>query len=178
MVLVEQPLLQHTCGLLISLAEFNRGNPSSIPREGRIFISLSTFVKRPMMGERRPSFGIFVVWSASFVSAESLERGGIISSRSFYGQLPDYYSHVFSLIHPVDEFSFKEMRTWGQSKISSCFLCVLCKSGEIWSRVVQYHQWWRGSPQTFQLQKVIGQSRIQNYLTTEFLCESIWSAFR
>ena len=134
MVLVEQPLLQHTCGLLISVAEFNRGNPSSIPREGRIFISLSTFVKRPMMGERRPSFGIFVVWSASFVSAESLERGGIISSRSFYGQLPDYYSHVFSLIQPVDEFSFKEMRTWGQSKISSCFLCVWCKSGEIWSR--------------------------------------------
>ena len=131
MVLVEQPLLQHTCGLLISVAEFNRGNPSSIPREGRIFISLSTFVKRPMMGERRPSFGIFVVWSASFVSAESLERGGIISSRSFYGQLPDYYSHVFSLIHPVDEFSFKEMRTWGQSKISSCCICVWCKSREI-----------------------------------------------
>ena len=117
-----------------------------------------------MMGEKRPSFAIFVVWTASCVSAESLERGGIISSCSFFGQLPHYYSHVFILIHPVDEFSFKEMRTWGQSKISSCFLFVWCKSGEIWDGGVQYHQRWRASPQTFQLQKVIGQSRIQNYV--------------
>ena len=34
-----------------------------------------------------------------------------------YGQLPDYKSHVFSLIYPVDEFSLKEMRIWGRSKI-------------------------------------------------------------
>ena len=29
---------------------------------------------------------------------------------------------------PLDEFSFKEMRTWDQSKISSCCLCVWCNS--------------------------------------------------
>ena len=43
-------------------------------------------------------------------SAKISEHEGSISS-SFYGQLPDYLSHVFSLIHPVDEFSLKEMRT-------------------------------------------------------------------
>ena len=38
------------------------------------------------------------------------------------GQLADYYSLFFSLIHPLllNEFSFKEMRTRDQSKISSC----------------------------------------------------------
>ena len=40
----------------------------------------------------------------------------------------------FSLIHPVDEFSFKEMRMWGQPKTSSCCLCVWCKSKELGGR--------------------------------------------
>ena len=49
------------------------------------------------------------------------------------GQLADHYSHFFSLIHPLlsNEFSFKEMRTWCQSKISSCCLCLWCKSREL-----------------------------------------------
>ena len=49
--------------------------------------------------------------------------------------MSNYYSHVLSLIHPVDEFSFKEMRTWGQFKISSGCLCVLCESKELGGRV-------------------------------------------
>ena len=62
-------------------------------------------------------------------STEILEREGSISPSSFYGQLPDYWSNAFSLIYPVDEFSFKEMKMWGQSKISSyCF--VLCVNQE------------------------------------------------
>ena len=65
--------------------------------------------------DRRPNFAIFVVWSTSYVSAESLKHEGSISSSSFYEQLVDYYSPVFSLIHPVDAFSFKGMRTWGMS---------------------------------------------------------------
>ena len=41
----------------------------------------------------------------------------------------------FSLIHPVHEFSFKEMSImWGQPKISSCCLCVWCKSKELGGR--------------------------------------------
>ena len=39
------------------------------------------------------------------------EREGSISQSSFYGQLPDYWSNVFSLIYPVDEFSFKKRKT-------------------------------------------------------------------
>ena len=40
--------------------------------------------------------------------------------------------HTFSsLIHPAGEFSFEEMRMWGQPKISSCCLCVWCKSKEL-----------------------------------------------
>ena len=57
------------------------------------------------------------------VSAKIPVREGSISPSSFYGQLPDYWSQAFSLIYPVDEFSFKEMKTWGPSKISSyCFV--------------------------------------------------------
>ena len=44
---------------------------------------------------------------------------GKIPPSSFYEQLADYYLHIFNLIHPVDEFSFKEMRTYGQFKILS-----------------------------------------------------------
>ena len=84
--------------------------------------------------DRKPNFAIFIVLSASYVSAESLEHEGSISSSYFYEQLADYYSHAFSLIHPVNEFSFEEMRTWGQSKISSCCLCVWCKSREMGGR--------------------------------------------
>ena len=82
-----------------------------------------------------PNFAIFVVWSGSCVSTESLERERRISSCSFYWQLSDYYSHVFSLINPVDEFSFKEIRTWCQSKISSFCLFGWCKSRKMRGRV-------------------------------------------
>ena len=41
--------------------------------------------------DRRNNFAVFVVWSASYVSAEFLEREGSISSSSFYGQLADYF---------------------------------------------------------------------------------------
>ena len=57
-----------------------------------------------------------------------------ILSSSFCGQLAYYHSHIFSLIHPLDEFSFKEMRTWGQFKISTCCLCVQCKSRQLGGR--------------------------------------------
>ena len=80
------------------------------------------------------SMSKIVVWNISYASVKTLEREGRISSSSnFCGQLADYYSHVFSVIHtlPLDEFSFKEIRTWGQSKISSCCLCVWCKSREL-----------------------------------------------
>ena len=83
--------------------------------EGEIFIGLPililrTFYYKPMMGERGPNIAIFVVGSVSYVSAESLEREGSLSSCSFYEKLADCYSHVFSLVHPVIEFSFKEMK--------------------------------------------------------------------
>ena len=50
---------------------------------------------------------------------------------SFYGQPPDYYSHVFSLGYSGDESSFKEMRTWGRSKITFYCICVWCETAEI-----------------------------------------------
>ena len=58
------------------------------------------------------------------------------------------YKHVFTHINPADEFSFKETMTWGQLKISSGWLCVLCESKEI-KRIRRrdgcknsQHQWW------------------------------------
>ena len=86
-----------------------------------------------MMGEKRPNFAIIVVWSATYAFAKTMEHEGSTSSSSFYGHLAKYYSHVFSLIHPADELSCKEIRTWGQSKISSC-LFVKCKSRELEGR--------------------------------------------
>ena len=72
---------------------------------------------------------MYIVWSASYASVKTLEGDGRISSSSFCGQLVDYYLHVFSLIHPLllDEFSFKVMRTWDQSRILSCCLSLWCK---------------------------------------------------
>ena len=56
-------------------------------------------------------------------SAKIPECEGSISPSSFYGQLLDFQLHVFSLIYAVSEFSFKGVKTWGQSKISSyCFV--------------------------------------------------------
>ena len=61
--------------------------------------------------------------------------------------------HPFiSLIHPVDEFCFKEMSTIrGKSKISSCCLCIWCKSKNWEAGGVQdsHHQWWKASLQIF-----------------------------
>ena len=82
-------------------------------------------------GDRRPNlllmlFGVLAVLRLKLWSV----RDNVII------QMAHYSSHVFSLIHilPLDEFSFKKMRTWGQSKISSCCLCVWCKSRELGSR--------------------------------------------
>ena len=67
-------------------------------------------------------------------SAKMPQHEGSISSSSFYGKLPDYQSHVFSLIYPVDEFSLKEMKAGDQSKISSYCFCVWCESRELEGR--------------------------------------------
>ena len=45
-------------------------------------------------------------------SAKTLEREGIFHQPAFVGNC---YSHVFSLLHPLDEFYLKGMRTWSQS---------------------------------------------------------------
>ena len=65
-----------------------------------------------------------------------IARGENLIASGFSGQLANYYLHVFSLIHPLllDEFSFKEMRTQDQPKISPCCLCVWCKSRELGGR--------------------------------------------
>ena len=87
---------------------------------------MNFFVKKNDGRDKRLNFAIFVVWSINYVLAESLERKVSIPSFSFYRQSADCYSHVFSLIHPVNEFSLKEMRTWGQPMISSWCLCGRC----------------------------------------------------
>ena len=56
-------------------------------------------------------------------SAEIPERKGSILASNFSGQLPGYWSHIFSLFYPVDECSVKEMKTWGQSEI--LFYCFV-----------------------------------------------------
>ena len=54
-------------------------------------------------------------------SAKIPEHEGSISPSSFYGQLRDYQSHMFSLTYPVSQFSFKRVKSWGQPKILSYY---------------------------------------------------------
>ena len=79
---------------------------------------------------------MYVAWSASHASTKTLDCNATISSSSFCRELADYYSHVFSLIYPMplDEFSFEEVRTWGQSEIASCCQWVWCNSRELYRR--------------------------------------------
>ena len=72
--------------------------------------------------------------SKCIASTKILEHQGSIWPFSFYRQPPNYWSHTFSLACSVDEFSFKEMRTWGQSKFTSYCICVWCESGEFGAR--------------------------------------------
>ena len=97
---------------------------------------LTFFVKTNDGRDRRLHSATFVVWSVSSFLAQSLERDGNMSS-SFYRQSADYYSHVFSLIHPVDEFPFKEKRSRVQPIIISCCLCVTCVSRDLGVRGVK-----------------------------------------
>ena len=81
-------------------------------------------------------------------SAKILECEGSISPSRFYGQLPNYQSHDFSLIYPVGEFSFKGAKTQGQSKISSCFVFSVNQENQEAGRVQDSYvqpQWWRPS---------------------------------
>ena len=69
------------------------------------------------------------------ISAEKfkivLDREGSLTPSSFYGPLPDYQPHVLTLIYPVEEFSFKEIKTWVQSKISIYYF-MFAVSQENW----------------------------------------------
>ena len=148
------PPLLHICGPVVNAVVCNRRCPSSIPGEVRINPSLSNFCYRPVMGERSSNFAIFVVWSSSYVSAESLEPEGSISSCRFYGQLAGYYSLVFSLTQLMNSPSGK----WGRGFNPRFHLVVFVfgVSQDKWGRKgrqgeSKIHQWWRASLQIFQL---------------------------
>ena len=66
--------------------------------------------------------------------AKTLEREGRISWYSFCKQLADYYSHVFSLTTHCQWVLLQGNKTWVQSKISSCCLCLWCNSRELIDR--------------------------------------------
>ena len=83
--------------------------------------------KRKKSVETLNSGRMFVYIASTKIS----EREGSISTSSFYRQLPNYQSHISSLIYPVDELSFKEMKIWCQSKISTYCFCVWCELREL-----------------------------------------------
>ena len=97
-----------------------------------IFVKCFDIVKfcyKLIIGKAEGLFAILVVWSVSY------PLGGASNHLAFMGKWPT----VFSLIHPKDEFelSFKEMRMWSQSKISSCFIYDWCKSRVVGGRESQ-----------------------------------------
>ena len=58
----------------------------------------------------------------SVVLSRILELAGASYHPIFMGNLSTI-GHMFSLVYPVDECPFKEMKTWGQSEIS--FYCLV-----------------------------------------------------
>ena len=62
------------------------------------FDILNFLLKTNDSRDRRPNFVVLVVWSPN-----TLEHKGSISSSNFYGELADYYPHVFILSYLVDE---------------------------------------------------------------------------
>ena len=87
---------------MVTALEYNIGGHSSISGKQNIhklinFDILNSLLKANDGRDRRPNFAIFVIWSISYVLAEFLERERSISLSNFYGQLVDYYSHIFAL---------------------------------------------------------------------------------
>ena len=76
-----------------------------------------------------------LIWLFGVLAMLQIKPWSTRGPSSYPTFMGNYYSHIFSLIHPVDEFSLEEMRTWGQFKISSGCLCVLCESKELGGRV-------------------------------------------
>ena len=66
---------------------------------------------------------------------KSWSANGASHHSAFMSRRPTI-SHTFlaSFGYPMDKFSFKEMRTWGRSKIKSYCICVWYESGEIGGR--------------------------------------------
>ena len=60
-------------------------------------------------------------------SLKSQSARGVSHHPPFMGNCPIISHTFFSLIYPVDEFSLKEIRMWGQSKILSYYFFVWCK---------------------------------------------------
>ena len=91
----------------------------------------------------------------------------------------------FSLIHPVDEFSFKEMSIMlGQPKISSCCLCVWYKSKELRGRgstrfptsiVESFSADFLPAIESYWTEP---HSDFCQTSTTELFCENIWNVFK
>ena len=112
------------------------------------------------------------LWSARGESHQSLIWATVIHT-------------FFSLIHPVDEFSFKEMSImWGQPKISSCCLCVWYKSKELRGRgstrfptsiVVSFSADFLPAIESYWIEPY---SDFCQTATTELFCENIWNVFK
>ena len=95
----------------------------------------------------------------------------------------------FSLIHPSEEFFFKEMSMWGKPKISFCCLCVWCKSKELGGKGGGGGVSTRFSTPMVENFSVDFLPAIESYWTeshlefcqtstTELLCEKMCSVFR
>ena len=97
---------------------------------------------------------------------------------------PTIIRTIFGLINPLDEFSFKEMSMWGKSKISSCCLCVWCKSKELGGRGSTRLPTTMVESFSADFFPAIARYWAEPHLefcqisTTELLCKNMWSIFR
>ena len=107
-----------------------------LPKDENLNVCHEHFEEKCFQRDLRVSY-IFLIdcWQNMFIaSAKIPEReGSTYHHPTFMGNCPTN-CHVFSLIYPVDEFSFKQMMTCGQSKTSSSYFCVCCESRELGDR--------------------------------------------
>ena len=99
---------------MVSATECNRKNLSSFPgraecTQAKYFCCCELLLKTNDVGDRRPNFPVLAVWNVSYTLIKILEGEGSISSFSFCGQLANCYSHVLSLIYPMDELALQKL---------------------------------------------------------------------
>ena len=63
-----------------------------------------------------------LIWLPGVLAMPQVKHWNVRGAFHYLPFMGNYYKYVFTHINQADEFSFKEMMTWGQFKVSSGWL--------------------------------------------------------